>query len=35
MKFFFAVQDQTLQIIRILHGAMDFSSHLTIGDLPD
>jgi len=32
---FFAVQGQTLQIIRILHGAMDFSSHLTTEDLLD
>ena len=32
---FFAVQGQTLQIIRILHGAMDFSTHLASEDLPD
>ena len=32
---FFAVQGQTLQIIRILHGAMDFGSHLASEDLPD
>jgi toxin ParE1/3/4 len=32
---FFAVQGQTLQIIRILHGAMDFSNHLPIEDLLD
>ena len=32
---FFTVQGQTLQIIRILHRAMDFSSHLTTEDLPD
>jgi toxin ParE1/3/4 len=32
---FFAVQEQTLQIIRILHGAMDFSSHLPTEDLLD
>jgi toxin ParE1/3/4 len=32
---FFAVQGQMLQIIRILHGAMDFSNHLPIEDLLD
>lgn len=32
---FFATQGQTLQIIRILHGAMDFSIHLVSGALPD
>ena len=32
---FFTVQGQTLQIIRILHGAMDFSSHLPTEDLLD
>ena len=32
---FFAIQGQTLQVIRILHGAMDFSSHLATEDLPD
>jgi toxin ParE1/3/4 len=32
---FFAVQEQTLQIIRILHGSMDFSNHLPIEDLLD
>jgi len=26
---FFAIQGQTLQVIRILHGAMDFGSHLS------
>ena len=32
---FFAVHGQTLQIIRILHVAMDFSSHLTTEDRLD
>jgi len=32
---FFAIQGQTLQVIRILHRAMDFSSHLTSENLPD
>jgi toxin ParE1/3/4 len=31
----FAVQGQTLQIIRILHGAMDFSNYLPTEDLLD
>ena len=29
---FFSIQGETLQIIRILHGAMDFNSHLTRED---
>ncbi len=32
---FFALQGQTVQIIRILHGAMDFGIHLASEDLPD
>jgi toxin ParE1/3/4 len=32
---FFAVQGQTLQIIRILHGAMDFSNHLRGENVPE
>jgi toxin ParE1/3/4 len=32
---FFALQGQTLQIIRILHGAMDFRIHLASEELPD
>ena len=31
---FFSINGQTLQIIRILHGAMDFGSHLADEDLP-
>ena len=29
---FFSIQAETLQVIRILHGAINFSSHLTSGD---
>jgi len=29
---FFALQGQTLQVIRILHGSMDFDSHLSGSD---
>jgi toxin ParE1/3/4 len=32
---FFSINGQTLQVIRILHGAMDFNRHLTDEDLPD
>ena len=32
---FFSIQGQTLQVIRILHGTMDFNRHLADGDLPD
>jgi toxin ParE1/3/4 len=32
---FFSIQGQTLQVIRILHGAMDFNSHLAAEDFPD
>jgi len=32
---FFAIQGQTLQVIRILHGAMDFGRHLSGKDLQD
>ena len=32
---FFAVQGQTVQIIRILHGAMDFSGHLRGENVPE
>ena len=32
---FVALQGQSLQIIRILHGAMDFSIHLASDALPD
>lgn len=32
---FFSITGRTLQVIRILHGAMDFNSHLADGDLPD
>lgn len=31
---FFSIKGQTLQVIRILHGAMDFNRHLTDEDLP-
>jgi toxin ParE1/3/4 len=32
---FFSIKGQTLQVIRILHGAMDFNRHLADEDLPD
>ena len=32
---FFAIRGQTLEIIRILHGAMDFRAHLAGEDSPD
>ena len=32
---FFAIRGQTLEIIRILHGAMDFRNHLESEDLRD
>lgn len=32
---FFSIKEQTLQVIRILHGAMDFNRHLADEDLPD
>jgi toxin ParE1/3/4 len=32
---FFSIKEQTLQVIRILHGAMDFNRHLADKDLPD
>ena len=31
---FFSIKGQALQVIRILHGAMDFNNHLTGEDLP-
>jgi len=31
---FFSIKGQTLQVIRILHGAMDFNNHLPDEDLP-
>lgn len=31
---FFSIKGETLQVIRILHGAMDFNRHLTDEDLP-
>jgi plasmid stabilization system protein ParE len=32
---FFAFERQTLQVIRILHGSMDFSRHLAGDELKD
>jgi plasmid stabilization system protein ParE len=31
---FFSIKGQTLQVIRILHEAMDFNNHLAGEDLP-